>query len=207
MRRSRPSDRPGRSRIRTVLAALVVLGLAAALASRVTFGLFTDPAATSPRIEAAQIDISITTPGGPPVPFSGTGFYPGSSVSQDVALKNEGGAPLGSLRLSSSATSSNLLTTDPTNGLQLTLTNCNRRWTEHATPSGPTFTCDDGSARTVYGGPFLTDRPLPELGALTTTAQLLITVSLPASADNRFQGLSASLGLAFRGQQVTGTVR
>ncbi|MGY1636160.1 TasA family protein [Geodermatophilus sp. SYSU D00742] len=181
--------------------------MSAALAGGGTFGLFTDPATTSPNIGAARIDISLSTPGGPPVPFSGTGFYPGSSVSQDIALKNEGGAAIGGVRLTTSATSPNLLTTDPVNGLQLTLTYCSQRWTEGGSASAPTFTCGNNSAYTVYSGPFLTDSTLTSLGTLSSAAQLLITVSLPATADNRFQGLQASLGLAFRAQQVEGRVR
>jgi predicted ribosomally synthesized peptide with SipW-like signal peptide len=188
-----------------VLGALAALCVAAGLAGGGTFGLFTDPAASSPRIDAARIDISLATPGGRPVPFSGTGFYPGSSVRQDVALKNDGGSPVGGIRLTTSATSSNLLTSDPVNGLQLTLTRCSMRWQE----SGTSFSCG-GTTTPLYSGPFLTDVPLTALGNLTgngNEAHVLIAVTLPDSADNRFQGLSASLGLAFRAQQVEGRVR
>jgi hypothetical protein len=128
-------------------------------------------------------------------------------VSQDIALKNEGGVPVGGVRLTTSATSSTLLTTDPVNGLHLTIRYCNQRWTEGGTASAPTFSCGGNSTFTVYSGPFLTDRPLTSLGTLDATAQLLVTVTLPTTADNRFQGLSASLGLAFRAQQAEGRVR
>jgi hypothetical protein len=207
MRLRRPSGRPGSGAVRTVLGALVVLAVVAVLASGSTFGLFTDPAATSPRVDTARINISLSTPGGRPVPFEGRDFYPGSSVSQDIALKNEGGTPVVGIRLTTSASSSNLLTTDPVNGLQLTVRYCNQRWAEGGTASNPTYTCNGKTTYTAYSGPYLTDRTLTGLGDLTVTAQLLLTVSLPTTADNRFQGLSASLTLDFRAQQVAGTLR
>ena len=39
------------------------------------------------------------------------------------------------------------------------------------------------------------------------TDYLSYTISLPASADNNFQGKSASLSLVFTGTQRTGTTR
>jgi hypothetical protein len=193
-----------RRRILAALTALLVLGLTVALAHGVTLGSFTDPATVSPGVNMAQISISLTTPGGPPEPFVGSGFYPGSVVRQDVALRNDGSASVTSVRLSTTASPANLLTTDPVQGLQLALTYCQSKWEQ----SGSTYTCAHPSGPTeLYRGPYLVDRPLPELGSLTVQAHVLIEVGLPTTAGDAFQGLNATLRLEFRAQQIPGRVR
>ena len=190
-------------RVLPVLVTLAAVGVAAVLAHGVTFGSFDDPATVGPGVSMARISLSLTTPGGPPVPFQGTEFYPGSVVRQDVALSNSGGYPLASVRLVTSAGTPNLLTTDPVNGLQLTLTSCLSRWDQNR--SGD-YSCGN-SPTLAYRGPYLADQTLPALGNLSVQTHILIEVTLPATAGNGFQGLSTPLGLEFRAQQAPGRVR
>jgi len=199
-----PIRRPGRVRRRVLpgLAANAAVGLATVLAHGVTFGTFDDPATASPGVTMARLSLSLTTPGGPPEPFRGSGFYPGSVVRQDVALTNSGGYPLTSVRLVTSAGTPTLLTTDPVNGLQLTLTSCLARWDQN----GSSYSCPN-SPTPVYRGPYIADQALPALGNLSSQMHVLIEVTLPTTAGNEFQGLNAALGMEFRAQQAPGRVR
>ena len=59
------------------------------------------------------------------VPVTTTGFLPGDSLTRAVNLVNDGNSALGSVTLSSSAHPvSSVLTTDVSNGLQLTVKKC-----------------------------------------------------------------------------------
>ncbi len=194
---------PGLRRLLPVLVTLAAVGLAAVLAHGVTFGSFDDPATAGPGVSMARISINLTTPGGPPEPFQGTGFYPGSVVRQDVALSNSGGYPLTSVRLLTSAGTPNVLTTDPVNGLQMTLTSCLSRWDQNR--SGE-YSCGN-SPTLVYRGPYIVDQTLTALGNLSVQTHILIEVALPSTAGNEFQGLSTVLGMEFRAQQAPGRVR
>jgi hypothetical protein len=58
-------------------------------------------------------------------------------------------------------------------------------------------------------GPVISNRMLTNPASLNAggTDYLAFTISLPAGADNTFQGKSATLSLTFTGSQRTGTVR
>ena len=58
-------------------------------------------------------------------------------------------------------------------------------------------------------GPVVTTMTINGAAALNAggTDYLTFSISLPASADNTFQGKSASLSLTFTGTQRTGTAR
>ena len=125
------------STARKVVGSLGVLGTAAAVAGMGTFGNFTDsttPVATT--IQSGTLSIDLTQPGFA-VPVTTTGFVPGDSMTRAVNLVNDGNSPLGSVTLSSSATASSVLTTDITNGLQLTVKECSVAWTQGGTASAP----------------------------------------------------------------------
>ena len=129
------------STARKVVGSLGVLGTAAAVAGMGTFGNFTDsttPVATT--IQSGTLSIDLSQPGYA-VPVTTTGFVPGDSMTRAVNLVNDGNSPLGSVTLSSSATASSVLTTDVTNGLQLTVKKCSVAWTQGGTASAATYTC------------------------------------------------------------------
>jgi hypothetical protein len=186
---------------RKVVGSLGVLGAAAAVAGMGTFGTFTDsstPIAST--IASGTIDIDVTGPG-VTVPVTTANFVPGDSVTQAVNVINRGSAALGSVTLNSAATAGSILTTDATNGLQLELKSCSVAWSA-------TNTCA-GTATSLSSGPVVGIRTLNNPAALNPggTDYLAFTISLPTSADNTFQGKSASLSLTFTGTQRTGSAR
>jgi hypothetical protein len=196
------------STARKVVGSLGVLGTAAAVAGLGTFGNFTDsttPVATTIQSGTLSIDLSQQ---GYAVPVTTTGFLPGDSMTRAVNLVNDGNSPLGSVTLNSAATAGSVLTTDTVNGLQLTVKKCSVAWTQGGTAQAPTYTCA-GTETVVGSGPAVNSMALNGVAALNAggTDYLTFSISLPTSADNTFQGKSASLSLTFTGTQRTGTAR
>ena len=196
------------STARKVVGSLGVLGTAAAVAGMGTFGNFTDsttPVATT--IQSGTLSIDLSQPGYA-VPVSTAGFVPGDSLTRAVNLVNDGNSPLGSVTLYSAATAGSILTTDTTHGLQLTVKKCSVAWTQGGTAQAPTYTCS-GTETLVGSGPIVSTMPINSAAALNAggTDHLTFSIALPASADNSFQGKTASLSLTFTGTQRTGLAR
>ena len=196
------------STARKVVGSLGVLGTAAAVAGMGTFGGFTDsttPVATTIQSGTLSIDLSQQ---GYAVPVTTAGFLPGDSLTRAVNLVNDGNSPLGSVSLTSVATASSVLTTDISNGLQLTVKKCSVAWTQGGTAQAPTYTCS-GTETLVGSGPAVSNFAVNGAAALNVggTDYLTFSIALPGTADNSFQGKSASLSLTFTGTQRTGTAR
>ena len=205
---SKPRTIANSSTARKVVGSLGVLGTAAAVAGMGTFGGFTDsttPVATT--IESGTLSINVAQQGYS-VPVTTAGFLPGDSLTRAVNLVNDGNSPLGSVTLSSIATASSILTTDTANGLQLAVKKCSVAWTQGGTAQAPTYTCS-GAETVVGSGPVVSTMDLAGAAALNAggTDHLTFSISLPTTADNTFQGKSASLSLTFTGTQRTGTAR
>ena len=193
---------------RKVVGSLGVLGAAAAVAGLGTFGTFTDsstPVATT--ISSGTLSIDVTQQGYT-VPVTTSNFVPGDSMTRAVNLINSGNVALGSVVLGTTVTTPSVLTTDTTNGLQLSVKSCSVAWTQGGTAQAPTYTCS-GTERVLASGPAVLNYTLSNPASLVAgqTDYLTFAISLPTSADNTFQGKSAALSLTFTGTQRTGTAR
>ncbi len=193
---------------RKVVGSLAIIGTAAAVAGMGTFGSFTD--STTPintTIQSGTLSINVTQTGYA-VPVTTAGFVPGDSLTRAVTLVNDGSAQLGAVSFASVATAGSILTTDTVNGLQLSLRSCSVPWTQGGTASAPTYTCG-GTTQTLSNGPAVSNVGLSNPASLNPGGvdHLAFTVSLPTSADNTFQGKSATLSLSFTGVQRSGTAR
>jgi hypothetical protein len=193
---------------RKVVGSLGVIGAAAAVAGLGTFGGFTDsttPVATT--ISSGTLSINLTQQGFT-VPASTTGFVPGDSLTRAVNLVNDGGSALGSVTLNTTVASPSILTTDTANGLQLAVKACSVPWTQAGTAAAATYTCS-GTERLLGTGPAVSNTVLSNPASLAVggTDYLTFSISLPATADNSFQGKSAALSLTFSATQRTGTAR
>ncbi len=201
-----------RSTTRKVVGSLAILGTAAAVAGLGTYGNFTD--STTPlntTVDTGTLSINLAQPGGAvAIPVSTAGFVPGDSMTRAVNLINDGGSALGSVSLTTSLSSaSNALTTDAVNGLQLSIKGCTVAWTQGGTAAAPTYTCS-GTERSLLSGsaaPKSTALVGPASLAAGGVDHLVFSVSLPTTAGNDKQGLSATLGLTFTGVQRVGTAR
>ena len=186
---------------RKVVGSLGVLGAAAAVAGLGTFGTFTDSSTPiAATVSSGTIDIDVTGPG-VTVPMNTTNFVPGDSVTQAVSLTNKGSAAFGSVTLNTTVGASSVLTTDQTNGLQMELKSCTVAWSASNTCAGTTTS--------LSTGPAVSTRVLNNPASLNPggTDYLAVVISLPAAADNTFQGKSAALSLTFTGTQRTGSAR
>jgi hypothetical protein len=159
---------------------------------------------------SGPLSIDVGAPGGikKAIPVLTSGFLPGDSLSRALNLENSGNVALSSVNLANSASPSGPLVTDQVNGLQLTLERCSRAWTAGGTEQLPTHTC--GGTRTVlYTGPAITTAPLSAPDSLTPGREdnLVFTLSLPSTAGNDMQALSATVNLAFTAVQAPGTAR
>ena len=201
-----------RNTARKIVGSLAVVGTAAAVAGLGTYGNFTD--STTPlntTVDTGTMSINLTQPGGAvAIPVSTVGFVPGDSMSRAVNLVNDGGTALGSVSLASTLTTpANALTSDGVNGLQLSVKACPVAWTQGGTPSAPTYTCS-GAERTLMSGsaaPKTSELINPASLAAGGVDNVVFTISLPTSAGNNMQGLTAGLSLTFTAAQRAGTAR
>lgn len=135
-----------------------------------------------------------------------TAIAPGDTIQRSVDLIDQGTINLASVTLTSSATTSSVLDTDATNGLQMVIDKCSQAWTEAGPPY--TYTCG-GSTSTVLSSRAViqTGVTLSNLSSLTVgnTDHLRVTLTFPSGAGNSFQNKSSTIQYTFTGTQRTAT--
>lgn len=186
----------------------VLLSGAAALAGHGAFATFTSSATGGPQsITTGTVVIALGATGASTnrLNINATGVAPGDTIQRSVDLSNSGSLNLASITLGLSASPTSALDTDGTNGLQTTVKSCSVAWTESGPPY--TYTCS-GSTTTVLASTAVstlksTPTALPGLGSLTASGSdhLMVTLTLPSSADNTFQNLTSTLTYTFTGTQ------
>jgi Camelysin metallo-endopeptidase len=195
---------------RKILASLGVIGAAAAVAGLGTYGSFTDSTTkVTTSVQAAILNLDLSQPSGvAAIPTTTSDFVPGDSLTRAVDLVNSGVTRLSTVTLEVTAGSSNLLTTDATNGLQLAVRRCSVPWTQTTTSPGPAYGCS-GTETTLFSGPIGGSRTLASPASLNPGGKdyLVFTISLPTSAGNGFQGLGTTVNLTFTGSQAPGAPR
>jgi spore coat-associated protein N len=194
--------RRNRFSARKLLLSIAVLGSAASIAGLGTFATFTSSTSASHTIVSGTLSLTA------PVSRLGTGASPiaaGDTMQRAIDLSYSGTISFGSATLTTSASSSSLLDTDATNGLQIAIDKCSQAWTESGPPY--TYTCG-GSTSSVLASRALIGSAIA-LSNLTLTAgstdHLRVTVTLPSSADNTLQNKSSTIDYTFNGVQRAGT--
>jgi predicted ribosomally synthesized peptide with SipW-like signal peptide len=187
-----------------LLATAAVLGATASIAGLGTFATFTSSTSASHTVSSGTVTVALGATGGSTnrLNVDATAIAPGDTIQRSVDLINQGTLDLASVTLTTQATTSSLLDTDTTNGLQMVIDKCSQAWTESGPPY--TYTCG-GSTSTV-----LTSRAviqsgvtLNNLSSLTaaTTDHLRVTLTFPSGAGNTFQNKSSALQYTFTGTQ------
>jgi spore coat-associated protein N len=194
-----------------VLGSIAVIGAAASIAGLGTFATFTSSTSASQAISSGTVSIALGATGGVTnrLTVNATNIVPGDTIQRSVDLTNSSSDPLGSVSLTTTASPSSLLDTDATNGLQMTITSCSVPWTESGTSPAFTYSCS-GSTSTVVAsraviGSNISLSGLNVLSSATGTDHLRVTLSLPSSAGNTFQGLNTTVTYAFTGTQRSAT--
>lgn len=189
-----------------VLASVVLLSGAAGVAGLGTFGAFTATTTASQQVTAGTVTMTNGT-GPKDFAVAVTGMVPGDSIQRSVTLvRGVNSETFGSIKLTAAGTTSNFLTSDGTNGLQLVVERCTVPWST----SGNALTCS-GATSTQIASKQVVTAPTDLTGALTDlnsgsrTAYLALKLTLPAAADNTFQGLSNTINFTFDATQRAAT--
>src|SRR5881394_687637 len=206
----RPAGRRRRrSRAQKLLATAAVLGATASIAGLGTFATFTSSTSASHTVSSGTVTIALGATGGSTnrLNVDATAIAPGDTIQRSVDLINQGTLDLASVTLTTQATTSSLLDTDTTNGLQMVIDKCSQAWTEAGPPY--TYTCGGTTSSVVASraviGNNIAMSNVSDLLTNGTTDHLLMTLSLPSGAGNSLQGLSSTLTYTFTGTQRTAT--
>jgi spore coat-associated protein N len=189
------------------LLSLAALGVTAAIAGLGTFASFTSSTSASQTVASGTVTLNLGATGAQTnrLTVGASGIAPGDTIQRSFDLSNAGSLDMASVSFSSTATTSSVLDTDPTNGLQMAIDRCSSAWTESGPPY--TYTCSGTtstiiSSRAVIGW----NVAMPALSALTAggSDHLRLTLSFPSAAGNTFQGLSSTIQYTFTGTQRAG---
>lgn len=187
-----------------ILASIALVGGAAGVAGLGTFGGFTSTTTANESVATGRVELGLTQHGTAGTTVAASGLVPGDAVHRSVSLtRNAGTQSFGSVSLTTTAGSANVLTSDATNGLQLTVDNCSVAWTVEADNS---LSCSGTqssvvASRAVIGGPLDLGPATTALNAAGATAYLRLKLALPAVAGNAFQGLSNAITFTFDATQ------
>jgi spore coat-associated protein N len=201
----------GTNRVRIVLSLLLV-ALALLLVGLGALATFTSTTSASHSVTTGTVTIALGATGASTnrLNVNATGVAPGDTMQRSFDLINQGSLDLASITLTTSATTSSLLDTDATNGLQMAIDRCSVAWTESGSSPAFTYTCS-GSTSTVLAQRAVigSNLALSNLGSLTAgaTDHLRLTLTLPSSADNSFQNLTSTIQYSFTGTQRAATNR
>jgi len=138
-----------------------------------------------------------------------TAVAPGDTIERAIDLWTGGSVGAASAALTIEATTSSLLDSDTTDGLQLVIERCSVAWTESEPEAGVyTYACP-GSVSTVLASTpvIVADAALGTLDLDGAVNHLRVTLALPATAGNEFQGLSSTVEYTFTAVQRPGTSR
>jgi spore coat-associated protein N len=196
-----------------LLASLALVGAAAGIAGLGTYATFTSSTPAQPQsVTAGTVVINVGATGAETnrLNMAATDVAPGDTIQRTVDLDNTGSLNLASLSVTTTATTSSLLDTDATNGLQMTIDSCSVPWTETVSGSVYTYTCSGTTTSVLSSTPVIqASINLSSLNSMTAggSDHLRVTLSLPSSAGNTFQGLNSVIDYTFTGTQRAGTSR
>jgi spore coat-associated protein N len=194
-----------------VLATLGVLGAIGALATVGTYSLFTSTVSGTQTISSGTVTIALGASGpANRLSVAATNIAPNDTIQRAVNLLNTGTIDLSAVTLTTTATTSSLLDTDATNGLQMVIDRCSVAWTETIVPGGFTYTCSGTTSAVIATRPVIgATIAMPGLSALTAagTDFLRVTLTLPGTAGNTFQNRTSTIDYAFTATQRAGTNR
>ncbi len=195
-------------RDRLVLSIALTL-IAVSLAGVGAFASFTSTASVSQSITSGTVTIALGASGtaNNRLDVAATGVVPGDTIQRAVNVSNTGNQDFASISLTTTASTSSLLDTDATNGLQMVIERCSVAWTESGSAPAYTYTCSGTtstvvSSRAIIGAGVTFGNVLLTAGS---TNNLRVTVTLPSAAGNSLQGLTSVISYAFTGTQRAAT--
>ncbi len=192
-----------------IFASVVLVSGAASVAAMGTYGSFTSTTSASENVSTGKVVLN-SAAGVRGLSVDAAGLVPGDTVQRSVTLSRSNDTDaFGSVKLTTSATSNNVLTSDATNGLQLKVDQCSVAWVK---PAGNDLTCPGATTnvvaqRAVIGSNLDLGAATATLNAVGATSNLRVTLTLPTAADNAFQGLTNTVNFTFDATQRTAETR
>jgi spore coat-associated protein N len=188
-----------------LLASAALIMVASAVVGIGAFAVFTDTtsvsqATSSGTVTMATINVSGTNNR---LSIGASNIAAGDTMQRSVDLKQTGTLALASIVLTTSATSSSLLDTDTTNGLQMVIDKCSVAWTEGGSAPAYTYTCGGTITSVLASVPVIgTNLTLNNITLTAGTDNFLrVTLTLPSAAPNTLQGKSSTIQYSFTGTQ------
>lgn len=206
------NEHPHRRRRDKVVLSAAFLALTASLLGLGASATFTTSVADTEAVSSGTVVLNLGADGTSAnrLSIDATDVAAGDTIERSVDLTNAGSLDLASIALTTTASTSSNLDTDTAQGLQLTIESCSTPWAEAGTAPGYTYTCADVQSTLLSSRPVIqSDAALPAAEAMTAggTTHLLVTLSLPAEADNTLQGQSSVIDYQFTGVQRAATNR
>lgn len=203
-----------RTTSRKLLTSATAIGVAVGVAGLGSWAAFTSSTSASHQVTSGTVTAALGAAGGVDnrLTVAATAVGAGDTIQRAVKLSNGGSLDWASAKLTTTASVSSLLNTDVTNGLQLVVDKCSAAWTETGTVAPFTYTCAGPAVQTTV----LTSRAVigsaMDLGSLASLTaggsdNLRVTLTLPSTAGNTFQGLTSTVNFAFDATQRTATAR
>jgi predicted ribosomally synthesized peptide with SipW-like signal peptide len=193
-----------------IAASFAIVGVASAVAGLGTFATFTSSTSASTSVATGTVVVALGATGSVTnrLNIDASTVAAGDTMQRSVDLINSGTIDLSGVTLTTTAGPSSLLDTDVTDGLQMVIDKCSVAWTEAGVSPAFTYTCGGVTTAVRATVPVIgATLALSNLASLTagTTDHLHITLTLPSTAGNTFQGLSSTVAFAFTGTQRTAT--
>jgi spore coat-associated protein N len=191
---------------RKLLLSIAAIGSAAAVAGFGTYASFTSSTSASQSVASGTVTIALGATGASTnrLTVGASNIAAGDTIQRSVDLINQGSLNLASISLTTTATTSSLLNTDTTTGLQMVIDKCSVPWTEAGTAPAYTYTCSGTTSTVLASTPIVgSNMSLSNLSALTTgtTDHLRVTLTLPSAAGNTLQNQSSVIQYTFTGTQ------
>ncbi|GAW50870.1 MULTISPECIES: TasA family protein [unclassified Nocardioides] len=187
-----------------IFASVVLVGGAASVAGLGTFGAFTSTTTASESVASGKVVLS-SAAGAVSMATPVADMVPGDVAQRAVTLsRSTDTTSFGSVKLTTTGSTANVLTSNATNGLQLKIDQCSVAWTKAASTNDLTCSGTTTSVvaqRAVIGTDIDLAAATTTLNASGATSFLRVSVSLPTAADNTFQGLSNTLTFTFDATQ------
>ena len=193
-----------------VLASIAILGVTAGVATFGTYATFTDDETASLPVDTGIVSIALGAPGAANrLAVAAVDIVPGDTMQRAFTLNSTGSTDdLSTIKLTTTASTSSLLDTDATNGLQMVVEKCSIAWVEAGVSPAYTYTClgtttSIVASRAVIGS----DINLAGLDSLTSggSDNLRLRLTLPSTAGNTFQNKASTILYTFTGTQRAAT--
>lgn len=185
-----------------VMLSLAALGTAGSLAAVGTHASFTASINESQTISSGIVQLVLGASGAVTnrLDVTASALAPGDSFQRAVTVMNTGNETFGTYTFGAQATTSSMLDTDVTHGLQYVLHKCSQQWTETGVSPFFAYTCG-GTTTTMLASRPIIGGGLPLTGMASAapggTDHLRVTVTLPVTADNSFQNRTSTILYSF----------